>query len=129
MESLKIQQKTSFTERFLATTNSASPLKVKPKFLASLRFKDRNRYGEGGTKFEILNIGFFFGLRNPRLWNAGYNPTNPQSYQRLESGVQVPLTIENPYNRIWNPCRGIKNPGLGRVPFVRFFLYTQLSSN
>ena len=47
-------------QRFFATTNSASPLKVKPKFLGSLRLKDRNRYSEGGTKFEILNIGFFF---------------------------------------------------------------------
>ena len=59
----------------------------------------------GGTKFEIINLGFFFCFRNSRLWNAGYSPTNRQSYQRLEFGVQVPLTIGNPYGRIWNPRR------------------------
>ena len=51
---------------------------------------------------------FFFCLRNPRLWNAGYSPKNLQSYQRFESAVQVPLTIGNPYGRIWNPRRSLR---------------------
>ena len=64
MESLEIQQKNFLsTNIYIATTDSAPPLKVKPKLLSLLRFKGGHRYGGGGggreTKFEILNMGVF----------------------------------------------------------------------
>ena len=35
---------------------------------------------------------FTRGIRNPGLWNPKYSSKNPESLQRLESRIQVPLT-------------------------------------
>ena len=35
---------------------------------------------------------FTCGIWNLGLWNSEYNTRNPESYQRLESRIQVPFT-------------------------------------
>ena len=102
--SWKFSKKTSFSQRLLATTSSASPLKLKSKFLVRLRSKNRYRYM--GISYEILNTGTgFFYLRKPRLWNAGHSLTNRYKLSPCH------LQITNPYlesgthaveSRIWH---------------------------
>ena len=41
------------------------------------------------------------------LWNLEYNSRSPESNQRLESRIQVPLTLES---SIWNPTFTAWNP-------------------
>ena len=66
---------------------------------------------------------FAFGIQNPGLWN-------PESHQRLESGIQVPLT-KDPESMAWNPesktalvdCLiwgefSLKSSGFQRSPFA-----------
>ena len=44
-------------------------------------------------------------IRNTGLWNPDYSSSNTESHQRMESGIQVPLTktVRNPVPSIWNP--------------------------
>ena len=44
---------------------------------------------------------------DPRLWNLEYNSRSPEYNQRLESRIQVPLTLES---SIWNPKFTAWNP-------------------
>ena len=41
------------------------------------------------------------GIRNSGLWNPEYSSRNPESHERLESGIQVPMT-KNPESTPWN---------------------------
>lgn len=85
----KFSEKTSFSQRLLATTSSASPLKVKSKFLVWLGSKNKYRYG--GISNEILNTGTgFFYLRNPRLRNAGHSLTNPYKLSPCHLQITTP---------------------------------------
>ena len=107
----KFSEKTSFSQRLLATTSSASPLKVKSKFLVWLGSKNRYRYG--GISNEILNTGTgFFYLRNPRLQECRTQPNESLQIKPL------PLTNNNPVPRIWNPRSEIKKLALCRVPYT-----------
>ena len=58
------------------------------------------------------NPGIFVGgIWNPGLWNPEYSSRSPESHQRLESRIQVPLTKTG----IRNPQRGIQNPRLSWI--------------
>lgn len=66
---------------------------------------------------------FARGGRDPRLWNLEYNSGNPESNQRLESRIQVPLTLES---SIWNPKSKAWNPEfayLGQNETCKIFLH------
>ena len=39
-----------------------------------------------------IQESFSCGIRNPELWNREFSTRNPESPQRLESRIQVPLT-------------------------------------
>ena len=45
---------------------------------------------------------FSCGIGDPGLWNMEYCSRNPELHQRLEFGIQVPLT-NNPESMAWNP--------------------------
>ena len=100
----KFSEKTSFSQRLLATTSSASPLKVKSKFLVWLGSKNRYRYG--GISYEILNTGTgFFYLRNPRLRNAGHSLTNPYKLSPCHLQITTPYLESGTHavkSRIWH---------------------------
>ena len=44
-------------------------------------------------------------IRNTGRWNPDYSSRNPESHQRKESGIQVPLT-----KTVRNPVPSIRNP-------------------
>ena len=54
------------------------------------------------------------GIRYPGLWNPEFSSRNPESRQRLKSGIQVPLTriqnIQKLESRIQD-CLGLPNMG------------------
>ena len=52
---------------------------------------------------------FACGIWNPGLWNPEYSSRNPESHQRLKSGIQIPLTK--------NLESGIQNPRLSWILF------------
>lgn len=58
-------------------------------------------------KFLIVEL-----IRNTGPWNPDYGSRNPESHQRMESGIQVPLTktVRNPVFRI-EECRGFPHTG------------------
>ena len=43
------------------------------------------------------------GIWNLELWNLEYSSRNPESPQRLESGIQVPLYWQRLESNTWNP--------------------------
>ena len=57
---------------------------------------------------------FATGIWNPGLWNPEYNSKNPESFQRLKSGIQVPLR-KNPESSTWNLESTAWNPESKRV--------------
>ena len=50
----------------------------------------------------IRKIRHAYEMVSSRLWNPEYSSRNPESYYRLTSGIQVPLT-KNPESSAWNP--------------------------
>ena len=61
---------------------------------------------------------FFWQILESSTWNPKFTVWNPESHNRLESRIQVPLTetgMQLP--GIWNPQREIQNPRLPWIPF------------
>ena len=65
-------------------------------------------------------IFLFAEFWNPVHWNPEYSSWNPESHERLQSRIQVPLT-ENPelVPGIRSPWCGVHNPKLSWIPLHR----------
>ena len=87
--------------------------------MSSLSPCNRIRIPESGNFFFCRNV-------NPGLWN-------PESHERVQSGIQVPLTtgIRNPVPGIGNPesRRGIQNTRLFWIPLLVCLVVKSFHSN